>query len=82
MALFNNFIGCYMKIYTENGFEKYAFFYFKIANIDLTVPAGMEYTSLRSNVYTNYSYVHSLWIPGQNQVGFHLVCAIAKDPLG
>nr|XP_034306335.1 integrin beta-like protein A isoform X3 [Crassostrea gigas] len=53
-----------------------------IANIDLTVPAGMEYTSLQSDVYTNYSYVHSSWIPEQNQVGFHLVCAIAKDPLG
>uniref|UniRef100_K1PRY6 Uncharacterized protein n=1 Tax=Magallana gigas TaxID=29159 RepID=K1PRY6_MAGGI len=54
----------------------------RIANIDLTVPAGMEYTSLQSDVYTNYSYVHSSWIPEQNQVGFHLVCAIAKDPLG
>ncbi|XP_065938380.1 integrin beta-like protein A [Magallana gigas] len=53
-----------------------------IANIDLTVPAGMEYTSLQSDVYTNYSYVHSSWIPEQNQVGFHLVCAIAKDPSG
>lgn len=61
---------------------KVRIFYFRISSIDLTVPAGMEYTSLWSNVYTNYSYVHSLWIPGQNQVGFHLVCAIAKDPLG
>lgn len=72
-----------MNIYMENGFEMYAvFLIFRIATIDLTVPAGMEYTSLQSDVYTNYSYVHSSWIPEQNQVGFHLVCAIAKDPLG
>ncbi|XP_052678613.1 integrin beta-like protein A [Crassostrea angulata] len=53
-----------------------------ISNIDLTVPAGMDYTPVQSNLYINYSFVHSSWIPQQNQVGFHLVYAIAKDNAG
>lgn len=70
-----------MKILTKTAFAKYAVF-FRIANIDLTVPAGMKYTPVQSNMYNNYSVVHSSWIPQQNQVGFHLVCALSKDSLG
>lgn len=52
-----------------------------ITDIDLTVPAGMEYSSLQSYL-SNTSFVQSTWIPQQNQVGSHILCALAEDSLG
>lgn len=54
---------------------------YRITNIDLTVPAGMEYSSLQSYSF-NTSFIQSTWIPQQNQVGSHIVCALAEDSLG
>lgn len=70
-----------MKFLNKIGFAKYVI-YFRISIIDLTVPAGMDYTPVQSNLYINYSFVNTSWIPQQNQVGFHLVCAVAKDIAG
>lgn len=70
-----------MKFLNKIAFAKYAIC-FRISNIELTVPAGMDYTPVQSNLYINYSFVNSSWIPQQNQVGFHLVCAIAMDNAG
>lgn len=70
-----------MKFLNKIASAKYVI-YFRISNIDLTVPAGMDYTPVQSNLYINYSFVNTSWIPQQNKVGFHLVCAVAKDIAG
>lgn len=70
-----------MKFLNKIASAKYVI-YFRISNIDLTVPAGMDYTPVQSNLYINYSFVNTSWRPQQNQVGFHLVCAVAKDNAG
>ncbi|XP_065938376.1 fibropellin-3-like [Magallana gigas] len=41
----------------------------------------MEYSSLQSDSF-NTPFIQSTWIPQQNQVGSHIVCALAEDSLG
>ena len=55
----------------------------RITKIDITSPAGMTYTSPQTVPTTpgNVS-VTTTWIPRQNQVGIHIVCALAEDSLG
>nr|XP_022297347.1 sushi, von Willebrand factor type A, EGF and pentraxin domain-containing protein 1-like [Crassostrea virginica] len=54
-----------------------------ITKVDITSPAGMTYTSPQSVPSKPGSvFVTTTWIPQQNQVGIHIVCALAEDSLG
>lgn len=54
-----------------------------ITKIDITSPAGMTYTSLQSvSSQPESVYVATLWTPQENQVGIHIVCALAEDSIG
>nr|XP_022300933.1 uncharacterized protein LOC111109138 [Crassostrea virginica] len=55
----------------------------RITKIDITSPAGMTYTSPQTVPSKPGSvFVTTTWIPQQNQVGIHIVCALAEDSLG
>ncbi|XP_062601357.1 sushi, nidogen and EGF-like domain-containing protein 1, partial [Saccostrea cucullata] len=55
----------------------------RITKMDITSPAGMTYTSLQSVSSRPGTYfVSTSWIPQQNQVGSHIVCALAEDTFG
>nr|XP_034306332.1 neurogenic locus notch homolog protein 3-like isoform X3 [Crassostrea gigas] len=54
-----------------------------ITKVDITSPAGMTYTSLQSVPSQPGSvFVATSWTPQQNQVGIHIVCALAEDSIG
>lgn len=54
-----------------------------ITGIGLTTPAGMTYTPLQADASRNKTmFVRSTWTPQQNQVGSHILCALAEDVLG
>ncbi|XP_065938381.1 uncharacterized protein [Magallana gigas] len=54
-----------------------------ITKVDITSPAGMTYTSLQSVPSQPGSvFVTTTWTPQQNQVGIHIVCALAEDSIG
>lgn len=54
-----------------------------ITGIGLTTPAGMTYTPLQADALRNKTmFVRSTWTPQQNQVGSHILCALAEDVLG
>ncbi|XP_052678609.1 integrin beta-like protein D isoform X2 [Crassostrea angulata] len=55
----------------------------RITGIGLTTPAGMTYTPLQVDHSRNKTvFVRSMWRPQQNQVGSHILCALAEDVLG
>nr|XP_022301095.1 uncharacterized protein LOC111109306 [Crassostrea virginica] len=55
----------------------------RITKIDITAPAGMTHTSLESVPSLPGSvFVTATWKPTLNQVGTHIVCAIAEDISG
>ncbi|XP_062620888.1 uncharacterized protein LOC134282496 [Saccostrea cucullata] len=55
----------------------------RIIGIDMTTPAGMNYTSIQTTgSNSNTVFVKATWIPQQNQVGSHIVCALAEDVIG
>lgn len=54
-----------------------------ITGIGLTTPAGMTYTPLQVDPSRNNTmFVRSMWTPQRNQVGSHILCALAEDVLG
>lgn len=54
-----------------------------ITGIGLTTPAGMTHTPLQFDHSRNKTvFVRSMWRPQQNQVGSHILCALAEDVLG
>nr|XP_034306316.1 protein jagged-1a-like isoform X6 [Crassostrea gigas] len=53
-----------------------------ITKIDITSPAGMTYTSLQSVPSQPGSvFVATSWTPQENQIGIHIVCALAEDSI-
>ncbi|XP_061186326.1 integrin beta-like protein A [Saccostrea echinata] len=55
----------------------------RITKMDITSPAGMTHTPLQSMTsQPRIVYVSLSWTPQQNQVGPHIVCALAEDTLG
>nr|XP_019918640.2 integrin beta-like protein A isoform X1 [Crassostrea gigas] len=54
-----------------------------ITRIYITSPAGMTYTSLQSvPSQPGIVFVTTSWTPQQNQIGLHIVCALAEDSIG
>ncbi|XP_061186321.1 uncharacterized protein LOC133194369 [Saccostrea echinata] len=55
----------------------------RIIKMDITAPAGMTYTSVQSvSSRPGTFFVTTSWTPQQNQVGSHIVCALAEDTFG
>lgn len=54
-----------------------------ITKVDITSPSGMTYTSLQSDPsQPGTVFVASSWTPQLNQIGIHIVCALAEDSIG
>lgn len=54
-----------------------------ITKVDITSPAGMTYTSLQSvSSQPGSVFVATSWTPQENQIGIHIVCALAGDSIG